>query len=60
MNCVSAGILIYMGLVQMISVDFAPESLALLRHWWAKAGMFVSFFVGCGVMTMIPVFKNVH
>ncbi|KAF5840681.1 Zinc/iron permease [Dunaliella salina] len=60
LNSVSAGILIYMGLVQMVAVDFSPESLALLRHWWAKAGMFVSFFIACGCMTMLPVFKNVN
>jgi hypothetical protein len=57
LNCVSAGILIYMALVQMVAVDFAPESLALLKNPWSKVGVYFAFFVGAGCMSFLVSFR---
>ncbi|KAF5827908.1 zinc-nutrition responsive transporter [Dunaliella salina] len=55
LNCVSAGILIYMGLAQMVANDFAPESMALLKSRWAKGGCYVAFFVAAGCMSFLAI-----
>ncbi len=37
----------------MVAVDFAPESMAMLKSRWAVAGCYIAFFVACGCMSFL-------
>lgn len=53
LNSLSAGLLLYIGLVQLIAEDFTREDLQEDRKSWVRAGMHLSLLGGVALMAVI-------
>lgn len=51
----SAGILLYMGLVQIVAIEFAPENVAVVQGRWRRVGLYGAFFVAAGCMAFLEI-----